>query len=84
MDAAREQRVIAIIAEQTGVDAALIARESRFAEDLNMDSLDAVEAIMKMEEEFEFSVPDEEAEKLKTVGQMLDYVASHRPASADK
>ncbi|MBL1216046.1 MAG: acyl carrier protein [Planctomycetes bacterium] len=69
-----EAKVIGIVAEQMGVDKAQITRETSFVNDLNADSLDTVELIMEFEDEFEASIPDEEAEKLQTVGQAIDYI----------
>ncbi len=71
-----ERRVIEIIAEQTNTDPAEIARETHF-HDLG-DSLDEVEAVMKLEEEFELSVPDQDVEKMLTVGELIDYVIARR------
>lgn len=72
-----EERVIAIVAEQMGVDKAEIKRDTHFVNDLNADSLDTVELVMEFEDEFETSIPDEEAEKIQTVGQAIDYIKSY-------
>ena len=69
-----EQKVIDIVAEQMGVDNAEITRDTSFVNDLNADSLDTVELVMEFEDEFEMSIPDEEAEKIQTVGQAIDYI----------
>ncbi len=69
-----EQKVIDIVAEQMGVDKAEISRETSFINDLNADSLDTVELVMEFEDEFEMSIPDEEAEKIQTVCQAIDYI----------
>ncbi len=69
-----EQKVIDIVAEQMGVDKSEITRDTHFINDLNADSLDTVELVMEFEDEFETSIPDEEAEKIQTVGQAIDYV----------
>ena len=69
-----EAKVIDIVAEQMGVDKNEISRETNFANDLNADSLDTVELVMEFEDEFEMSIPDEEAEKIQTVGQAIDYI----------
>jgi len=69
-----EQKVIDIVAEQMGVDKAEITRDTSFINDLNADSLDTVELVMEFEDEFEMSIPDEEAEKIQTVGQAVDYI----------
>jgi acyl carrier protein len=72
-----EEKVIEIVAEQMGVDKADITRETSFVNDLNADSLDTVELVMEFEDEFELSIPDEEAEKIQTVGQAIDYIQEH-------
>ena len=72
-----EQRVKKIVAEQLGVNEAEIKPESSFAGDLGADSLDTVELVMALEEESECEIPDEEAEKITTVQQAIDYVNAH-------
>jgi acyl carrier protein len=72
-----EEKVISIVAEQMGVDKGEINRETNFVADLNADSLDTVELVMEFEDEFETSIPDEEAEKIQTVGQAIDFIKSH-------
>jgi acyl carrier protein len=72
-----EQRVKKIVAEQLGVSEADIKNESSFVDDLGADSLDTVELVMALEEEFECEIPDEEAEKITTVQQAIDYVNSN-------
>ena len=72
-----EQRVKKIVAEQLGVNESEIKTESSFVDDLGADSLDTVELVMALEEEFECEIPDEEAEKLTTVQQAIDYVSAH-------
>ena len=69
-----EEKVIAIVAEQMGVDKGEINRETNFINDLNADSLDTVELVMEFEDEFETSIPDEEAEKIQTVGQAIEFI----------
>ncbi|HWS02761.1 MAG TPA: acyl carrier protein [Gammaproteobacteria bacterium] len=69
-----EQRVKKIVAEQLGVNEADIKIDSSFVDDLGADSLDTVELVMALEEEFECEIPDEEAEKITTVKQAVDYV----------
>jgi acyl carrier protein len=69
-----EQRVKKIVAEQLGVNEADIKNESSFVDDLGADSLDTVELVMALEEEFECEIPDESAEKITTVQQAIDYV----------
>jgi acyl carrier protein len=71
-----ETKVIEIISEQMGVDKAEIARETSFINDLNADSLDTVELVMEFEDEFDMSIPDEEAEKIQTVGAAVDYIVT--------
>ncbi|MHC4171829.1 MAG: acyl carrier protein [Planctomycetota bacterium] len=71
-----EDKVIGIISEQMGVDKSEIMRETSFINDLNADSLDTVELVMEFEDEFDMSIPDEEAEKIQTVGAAVDYVVS--------
>ncbi len=68
------EKVQEIVADKLGAEKSKITKESSFIDDLGADSLDTVELIMKMEEEFEIEIPDEEAEKLKTVGNVVDYL----------
>ncbi|PZN05303.1 MULTISPECIES: acyl carrier protein [Thermaerobacter] len=77
-DEALFQRVKAIIVEQLGVDEASVTPEARFIEDLGADSLDIVELIMALEEEFDLEIPDEDAEKIATVGDAVQYIESHK------
>ncbi len=72
-----ELRVKKIVAEQLGVNEAEVKIESSFVDDLGADSLDTVELVMALEEEFECEIPDEEAEKITTVQQAIDYVTAH-------
>ena len=72
-----EQRVRKIVAEQLGVNESDIKSESSFVDDLGADSLDTVELVMALEEEFECEIPDEEAEKITTVQQAIDYVTAN-------
>ncbi|MBE0537973.1 MAG: acyl carrier protein [Phycisphaerae bacterium] len=69
-----EAKVIEIVSEQMGVDKAEITRDTSFINDLNADSLDTVELVMEFEDEFDMSIPDEEAEKIQTVGAAIDYI----------
>ncbi len=70
-----EDKVVDIISEQMGAEKSEISRETSFVNDLNADSLDTVELVMEFEDEFDLSIPDEEAEKIQTVGAAIDYVA---------
>ena len=72
-----EQRVKKIVAEQLGVNEADVKNESSFVNDLGADSLDTVELVMALEEEFETEIPDEEAEKITTVQQAVDFIKAH-------
>ena len=72
-----EQRVKKIVAEQLGVNEAEIKNDSSFVDDLGADSLDTVELVMALEEEFETEIPDDDAEKITTVQQAIDYVGTH-------
>jgi acyl carrier protein len=72
-----EQRVKKIVAEQLGVAEADIKNESSFVDDLGADSLDTVELVMALEDEFEMEIPDEQAEKITTVQQAIDYATNH-------
>ncbi len=71
-----EEKVIEIISEQMGADKSEITRETSFINDLNADSLDTVELVMEFEDEFDTSIPDEEAEKIQTVGAAVDYIVN--------
>ena len=72
-----EQKVKQIIVEQLGVDEAQVDMSASFVDDLGADSLDTVELVMALEEEFECEIPDEEAEKITSVQQAIDYVTAH-------
>jgi len=72
------ERVKKIVAEQLSVEAAEITPESSFANDLGADSLDQVELVMALEEEFELEIPDEDAEKIGTVGDAVQYVHTRK------
>ena len=69
-----QEKVIEIVSEQMGVDKSEITPETSFINDLNADSLDTVELVMEFEDEFDMSIPDEEAEKIQTVGAAIDYI----------
>ncbi|WP_281646947.1 acyl carrier protein [Parendozoicomonas sp. Alg238-R29] len=73
-----EERVKKIVCEQLGVKEEEVSNESSFVEDLGADSLDTVELVMALEEEFETEIPDEEAEKITTVQEAIDYVVTHQ------
>ncbi|MBA1190566.1 acyl carrier protein [Pseudomonas entomophila] len=73
-----EERVKKIVAEQLGVKEDEVSPEKSFVEDLGADSLDTVELVMALEEEFETEIPDEEAEKITTVQAAIDYVKNHQ------
>ncbi|MDX2199578.1 MAG: acyl carrier protein [Phycisphaerae bacterium] len=72
-----ESKVKKIVAEQMSVSEEEISKQTSFVNDLNADSLDSVELIMEFEDEFDISIPDEEAEKIQTVGQAVDYITAH-------
>ncbi len=67
-----------ILIQQLGVDEAQVTPEAAFQEDLDADSLDLVELIMELEDQFGVKIPDEEAQKIKTVGQAADYIMEHQ------
>jgi len=69
-----KERVIDIVAEQLGVSKDQITRETSFVNDLGADSLDTVELVMELEEEFDINIPDDVAEKIQTVGQAIDHI----------
>jgi acyl carrier protein len=69
-----KERVIDIVAEQLGVSKDQVTPETSFVNDLGADSLDTVELVMELEEEFDINIPDDAAEKIQTVGQAIDYI----------
>ena len=73
-----EERVKKIVCEQLGVKEEEVTTESSFVNDLGADSLDTVELVMALEEEFETEIPDEEAEKITTVKEAVDYILAHQ------
>ena len=77
------ERVIDIVAEQLGVNKDQVTRETSFVNDLGADSLDTVELVMELEEEFDINIPDDAAEKIQTVGQAIDYIEQSQ-ANANK
>lgn len=72
-----EARIKEIIVEQLGVDPVEVVTGASFVNDLGADSLDTVELVMAFEEEFDIEIPDEEAEKIQTVGNAIDYIKTH-------
>jgi acyl carrier protein len=74
---ADKEKIKEIIASQLGVDAEEVTPEASFVDDLGADSLDTVELIMALEEEFDIEIPDEEAEKIATVSDAIAYIESH-------
>ena len=72
-----EKKVKEIVAEQLGRDASEVTNEASFIDDLGADSLDIVELVMAMEDEFGIEIPDEEAEKIKTVKDVIEYIKAH-------
>ncbi|MFC1484913.1 acyl carrier protein [bacterium] len=78
MTPAIEGKVKEIIVEQLGVDASEVDLDASFINDLGADSLDTVELVMALEEEFDLEIPDDEAEKLDTVGKAVEYIKTHK------
>lgn len=75
-----EEQVKTIVAEQLGVKGEEVTNEASFVDDLGADSLDTVELVMALEEEFDTEIPDEDAEKITTVQQAIDFVTAHKAA----
>ncbi len=78
MSAEIESKVKEIVVEQLGVDAEQVKIDTSFVDDLGADSLDSVELVMAFEEAFEVDIPDEDAEKITTVGQAVNYIVAHK------
>jgi len=77
-----EEKIKEIIVEQLGVDPTQVTPEASFVNDLGADSLDTVELVMALEEEFNLEIPDEEAEKISTVGQAIEYIRTNSAKEA--
>ncbi len=75
-----EERVVDIVAEQLGVEKDKVSRETHFVNDLGADSLDTVELVMELEEEFDISIPEDSAEKIQRVGEAIDYIEKAQQA----
>jgi acyl carrier protein len=75
-----EDRVIDIVAEQLGVEKDKVTSDTSFVNDLGADSLDTVELVMELEEEFEINIPDDAAEKIQTVGQAIEFIVKAQSA----
>ena len=75
-DSSIEERVVRIVCDQMGATPDKVTRETSFINDLGADSLDTVELVMEFEDEFEISIPDEDAEKIQTVGAAIEYIKS--------
>ncbi|MGE5851150.1 MAG: acyl carrier protein [Candidatus Methylomirabilota bacterium] len=78
MSAALDEKVKKIIIDQLGVDEAEVTPEAKFIDDLGADSLDTVELVMALEEEFGIEIPDEDAEKIATVRDAINYIQEHK------
>lgn len=77
MSAELEDRVKEIIVEQLGVEASQVTEKAKFVDDLGADSLDTIELVMALEEEFSIEIPDEDAEKIVCVGDAVNYISDH-------
>jgi acyl carrier protein len=78
-----KEKVIKIVSEQMGVDKSEVTMETSFVNDLNADSLDTVELVMEFEDEFELSIPDEDAEKIQTVGKAVEFIGKAQAEKKD-
>ena len=72
-----EDKIYQIVSDQLSTERNELSRDTSFVNDLNADSLDTVELVMELEDEFDITIPDEEAEKLKTVGEAIDHIQQH-------
>lgn len=72
-----QEKVVDVIVDKLNVEPSVVTREANFRTDLSADSLDTVEIIMALESEFDITIPDEDAQKIETVGQAIEYVESH-------
>jgi acyl carrier protein len=79
-----EKRVVDIIGEQTDIDWPEITRETSFFDDLNFDSLDLIELVIEFEDKFGMTIPDEESEKIETVGDAVDYIVNAQAKSQEQ
>ncbi|HUG43403.1 MAG TPA: acyl carrier protein [Acidobacteriota bacterium] len=73
-----DEKVKSIIVDQLGVSEADVSGDAHFVDDLGADSLDTVELVMKFEEDFDIEIPDEDAEKIQTVQDAIDYISAHK------
>ncbi|OWK45112.1 acyl carrier protein [Fimbriiglobus ruber] len=73
-----EEKVIEIVCDHLAVDRSKVNRTTKFIEDIGADSLDIVELVMELEEEFDIQIPDDQAEKIKTVGEAIDYIETKK------
>lgn len=83
MDSTIKDKVIKVVCEQLGVNEDKVSEETSFINDLGADSLDTVELVMELEDQFELNIPDEEAEKIKTVGDAINFINQHLEKSKE-
>ncbi len=79
-----ENRLKKIVSEELGVEESKITMDSKFIDDLGADSLDTVELVMRLEDEFDCDIPDEEAEKITSIGDAVRYIENHPKVSGNK